>query len=58
MGAEDFSYFLQKKPGAYAWIGNGNSAPLHNPKYDFNDSILTVGSSFLAKLAETSLKNN
>ena len=58
MGSEDFSYFLQQKPGAYAWIGNGNSAPLHNPKYDFNDSILTVGSSFLVKLAETSLKNN
>ncbi len=58
MGSEDFSYFLQIKPGAYAWRGNGNSAPLHNPKYDFNDSILTVGSSFLAKLAETSLKNN
>ena len=56
MGSEDFSYFLQKKPGAYAWIGNGDSAPLHNPKYDFNDSILTVGSSFLAKIAETCLK--
>ena len=40
MGSEDFSYFLQEKPGAYAWIGNGNSASLHNPSYDFNDEIL------------------
>ena len=34
------SYFLQEKPGAYAFIGNGNSASLHNPSYDFNDDNL------------------
>ena len=55
MGSEDFSYFLEKIPGAFAWIGNGNSAPLHNPKYDFNDDVLAIGSSFLSTLAEEKL---
>ena len=52
MGSEDFSYFLKQVPGAFAWIGNGKSASLHNPKYDFDDSILCTGASFLATLAE------
>ncbi|MBF96654.1 MAG: putative hydrolase YxeP [Alphaproteobacteria bacterium MarineAlpha9_Bin4] len=52
MGSEDFSYFLKQVPGAFAWIGNGNSASLHNPKYDFDDNILCTGASFLATLAE------
>ena len=52
MGSEDFSYFLKEVPGAFAWIGNGISASLHNPKYDFNDNILCIGASFLATLAE------
>ena len=52
MGSEDFSYFLKEVPGAFAWIGNGKSASLHNPKYDFNDNILSTGASFLATLAE------
>ena len=55
MGSEDFSYFLKKIPGCFAWIGNGPSASLHNPKYDFNDSILSIGSSFLASIAEDRL---
>ncbi len=55
MGSEDFSYFLKKVPGCFAWIGNGPSASLHNPKYDFNDSVLSIGSSFLASLAEDRL---
>ena len=55
MGSEDFSYFLQKVPGAFAWIGNGNSESLHNPRYDFNDEILPIGSSFLVELAEKTL---
>ncbi len=57
MGSEDFSYFLQKVPGAFSWIGNGSSASLHNPKYDFDDSILTTGASYLATLAEDYLNN-
>ncbi len=56
MGSEDFSYFLNEIPGAFAWIGNGKSASLHNPKYDFNDNILGIGASFLATLAEDYLK--
>ena len=56
MGSEDFAYFLNEVPGAFAWIGNGKSASLHNPKYDFNDEILTVGASYLATLAEDFLK--
>ncbi len=55
MGSEDFSYFLEKVPGCFAWIGNGDSASLHNPKYDFNDEVLSIGSSFLASLAEDRL---
>ena len=52
MGSEDFSYFLREVPGAFAWIGNGDTASLHNPKYDFDDNILCTGASFLATLAE------
>ncbi|MDP6352596.1 MAG: M20 aminoacylase family protein [Alphaproteobacteria bacterium] len=58
MGSEDFSFFLNNKPGAYAWIGNGDSATqaqLHNAHYDFNDDILPIGASFLARLAEIAL---
>ena len=55
---KDFSYFLEKIPGAFAWIGNGNTAPLHNPRYDFNDNILTIGSSYLSSLAEESLNGS
>ncbi len=56
MGSEDFSFFLAERPGAYAWIGNGDSASLHNPGYDFNDDNLPVGASFLARLAEDALR--
>ena len=58
MGAEDFSFMLNENPGCYIWVGNGpgkGGCYLHNPKYDFNDSILTVGSSFLASIAEDRL---
>ena len=58
MGAEDFAFFLEQKPGAYIWIGNGataDQAMLHNPHYDFNDEILALGASYWARLAETAL---
>ena len=58
MGSEDFSYFLQEKPGAYAYIGNGDSASLHNPSYDFNDEVLPIGASFLSRIAEKALSKN
>ena len=58
MGAEDFAFMLNEKPGAYMWIGNGpreGGCMLHNPHYDFNDEILPVGASYWAKLVETRL---
>ena len=58
MGSEDFSFYLEDKPGAYAWIGNGSeseSAQLHNPHYNFNDDILPTGASFFVRLVETAL---
>jgi metal-dependent amidase/aminoacylase/carboxypeptidase family protein len=59
MAAEDFAWFLEKRPGAYIWIGNGagaEEAMLHNPHYDFNDEILALGASYWARLAETALE--
>ena len=52
MGAEDFSYMLQKRPGAYLFMGIGDGAGLHNPNYDFNDAAAPVGASFFARLIE------
>lgn len=55
MGAEDFAYLLQQRPGAYIWIGNGDaqeSRPLHNPYYDFNDAILPLGAGYWVKLVQ------
>lgn len=43
MGAEDFSYMLKARPGAFIFMGNGITAPLHDPKYDFNDNALRHG---------------
>ena len=55
MGAEDFSYMLQKRPGAYLFMGIGEGAGLHNPNYDFNDAAAPVGASFFASLIEKAL---
>jgi amidohydrolase len=55
MGAEDFSYMLEEKPGCYIWAGNGASAGLHHPEYDFNDELLTVGASYWSRLVERRL---
>ena len=58
MGAEDFAFMLQQRPGAYVWIGNGpgeGGCTLHNPHYDFNDEALTIGASYWARLAESVL---
>jgi amidohydrolase len=53
MGAEDFAFLLNARPGAYAFVGNGEQcAPLHNSSYDFNDDILPIGASYFARLAE------
>jgi amidohydrolase len=55
MGAEDFAFLLQERPGAFIYIGNGNSAQLHNPAYDFNDEAIPAGTSYWVRLAETAL---
>lgn len=55
MGSEDFAYMLQEKPGSYIWIGNGDgegSCMVHNPGYDFNDNILSLGATYWVRLAE------
>ena len=53
MGAEDFSYMLEARPGAYVFLGTGEGAPLHHPEYDFNDRVAPLGASFFVKLVET-----
>ena len=53
MGAEDFAYMLNEKPGCYVWLGNGpgtGGCTLHNPHYDFNDELLTLGASYWVRL--------
>jgi amidohydrolase len=55
MGAEDFSFMLQVKPGAYLRLGQGGGAFLHNTRYDFNDEVLPLGAALFAGLVERSL---
>jgi amidohydrolase len=55
MGAEDFSFMLEARPGAFIFVGNGDSAGLHNPAYDFNDDVIPLGSSYWVRLVETAL---
>jgi hippurate hydrolase len=55
LGGEDFAYMLQARPGAFIFIGNGDSAGLHHPEYDFDDSVIPQGVSYWAKLVETAL---
>ncbi|KQZ96026.1 amidohydrolase [Mesorhizobium sp. Root157] len=55
MGGEDFSYMLEARPGAFIFIGNGATAGLHHPAYDFNDEAIAHGMSYWVKLAETAL---
>ncbi|WP_371153405.1 M20 aminoacylase family protein [Jannaschia sp. 2305UL9-9] len=53
MGAEDFSYMLNARPGAYLFLGSGPGPVLHHPQYDFNDAIAPIGASFFARMVET-----
>ena len=55
MAAEDFSYMLAHRPGAYIFMGNGDGAGLHHPDYDFNDAAAPYGASLWARLIETRL---
>ena len=52
MGAEDFSFMLEQRPGAFIFIGNGDSAGLHHPRYNFNDEIVTAGIAYWTSLVE------
>jgi len=52
MGGEDFSFMLEERPGAYILMGNGPSAALHHPKYNFNDEAIPAGCSYWAELVE------
>jgi amidohydrolase len=56
MGAEDFSFMLEARPGAFIFVGNGDSAGLHHPAYDFNDEVIPLGTSYWVKLVETALR--
>jgi hippurate hydrolase len=55
MGAEDFSYMLESRPGAFIFVGNGDSAGLHHPAYNFNDDIIPIGTSYWVRLVENAL---
>lgn len=55
MAAEDFSYMLEARPGAYIFIGNGDTAGLHHPAYDFNDEAIPYGISYFVSIIETAL---
>jgi len=57
MGGEDFSYMLQARPGAYIFLGNGDTSDLHTDTYDFNDEIIPVGVSYLVRLVEGASRN-
>ena len=53
MGGEDFAYMLEACPGAYIQIGNGDTAEVHHPLYNFNDEAIPFGTSYWAELVET-----
>jgi hippurate hydrolase len=55
MGAEDFSFMLEQRPGAYIFLGNGDTAGVHHPAYDFNDEASAYGVSLWAKIVETGM---
>ena len=67
MGSEDFSFMLEKRPGCYFFLGNGDGGHredghgegpcmLHNPSYDFNDDLIPIGATVWVRLVETYLK--
>ena len=53
MGAEDFSFMLLERPGAFIFIGNGDTAGVHHPAYDFDDRAIPVGVSYWARWSRT-----
>jgi hippurate hydrolase len=55
MGSEDFSFMLEERPGSYIFMGNGESAGLHHPAYEFNDNAIPHGMAYWAGLVETAM---
>lgn len=55
MGGEDFAYMLQARPGAYIFLGNGDTSDLHTDTYDFNDEVIPVGVSYWVRLVESAM---
>ncbi len=55
MGGEDFAYMLEERPGAYILVGNGDSAPVHHPEYEFNDEAIPYGASWFVGMVEARL---
>jgi len=55
MGGEDFAYMLQARPGAYIFLGNGETSDLHTDTYDFNDEVIPVGVSYWVRLVEKAM---
>ncbi len=55
MGGEDFSFMLEARPGAFIFVGNGDTANVHHPAYNFNDDAIPVGVSYWARLVETAM---
>ena len=53
MGGEDFAFMLEERPGAYILVGNGDTASVHHPEYDFSDEVIPAGCSWWAEIAET-----
>jgi len=52
-GSEDFAYMLEERPGAYLFLGTGEGAGLHHPKFNFNDEVAPIGASFFVRMVET-----
>ena len=55
MGGEDFAYLLEERPGAYILVGNGDTAMVHHPEYNFNDEAIPAGCSWWVEMAESRL---
>jgi hippurate hydrolase len=55
MAAEDFAYMLEARPGAFIFVGNGDTAELHHPSYNFNDDAIIYGTSYWIRLVEGTL---
>ncbi|MBP7003400.1 M20 aminoacylase family protein [Amaricoccus sp.] len=55
MGGEDFAFMLEARPGAFIFVGNGDTAALHHPGYDFNDELIPYGASYWVRLVETAM---